>query len=426
MSDGDEDSTDEPGESGGEDLPAETFDDRLDAAESDLEAAETEADLDAVEAELDAIAEDLEAAEFPEPDEENEEPEGDRLESRLSDLRDDLEAQRGPYAEDVVSEVQDARSTVADTRWTEDGERDLVGVVEAFVDEVSGILDATLPVEGEGTDSLAGVLDEVASTIEAADLDPDENAETVAALVAAADDLAAGVEDAEEWDDLSVREKLLAEGYFDVLGGKHKDFPPEWSALKEWAQRDDAEMVLLALDLLGDSGFMEDHCLDALERMGHPAAFDAMESRAQRRDKKAVTVLGKIGDDRALDTILEYVDADSDRNLQAVTLRAVGEIGSEEATQAVANKLVAEHEGVRSRAARALGMIGDPRAIEPLEVMLDEDGSQQVRASAAWALVQIGTREALEIAAGYADDESYLVEVEAKPAEDALAAAPSA
>jgi HEAT repeat protein len=75
---------------------------------------------------------------------------------------------------------------------------------------------------------------------------------------------------------------------------------------------------------------------------------------------------------------------------------------------------------VRSRAARSLGLIGDTRAVAPLADVLDDDESDTVRASAAWALVQIGTEDALEAAAEYADDRSYIVEQEASAAADAL------
>jgi HEAT repeat protein len=426
MSDGDEEPDEETDASGDETLPEVSLDERLDAAEADLDDAETEADLDAVEAELDGVEADLEAADLPEPEDEDEADPAEELESRLSDLRDDLAEQRGPYAEDVTAEVEDAKSEIESTRWTEQGESDLVGVVDAFAETVSETLDADVETRGDDLDALAATLDDAAGAVEAAALAADEDAETIADLLAAADELVAGVEGAQAWDDLSVREKLRAEGYFDVLGQKHKDFPPEWSALKEWEQRGNAEMILLALDYLGDSGFMERHCLEALERMGHPASFDEMESRAGKRDKDAIAVLGKIGDESALDTILEYVDADSDPQLQMAAMRAVGEIGSEEATQTVANQLVAENETVRSHAARTLGLLGDARAVEPLAVMLDEDDSQEVRASAAWALVQIGTQEALEAAAEYADDHSYLVTAEAEVAAGALATAPSA
>ena len=66
-------------------------------------------------------------------------------------------------------------------------------------------------------------------------------------------------------------------------------------------------------------------------------------------------------------------------------------------------------------------MIGDTRAIDPLaDVLGDEDENPPVRASAAWALYQIGTKEALEAAAEYVDDASFIVEQEATKAQEAL------
>jgi HEAT repeat protein len=162
------------------------------------------------------------------------------------------------------------------------------------------------------------------------------------------------------------------------------------------------------------SEFMEDHCVDSLKRLGHPASLDVMTQRAQKRNKPAIEVLGKIGSDEPVDMLLDYIEGEGDPKLQLVTLKALGEIGSEEATQAVADRLVAENDEVRSRAARALGLIGDTRAIAPLSDVLADDDADTVRASAAWALNQIGTEEALEEVGRYADDRAYLVQAEAE------------
>jgi len=178
-------------------------------------------------------------------------------------------------------------------------------------------------------------------------------------------------------------------------------------------------MVLLALEKLG-SEFMEEHCLEALQRMGPEEAIDPMLQRANRRDKPAIRILGKIGSEAALDTIEEYAAPDADDALRRVALKAVGEIGSRESTRTVAQGLAADSESVRSRAARALGLIGDTRAIDPLLNTLADDDSHSVRASAAWALVQIGTERALEAASEYAADDSPLVRAEAETAADAL------
>ncbi|MFB6072777.1 MAG: HEAT repeat domain-containing protein [Halobacterium sp.] len=424
MSDGDEEPEDAPEESADEsatELDADTLESRLEDASEALEAAETEAGLDDVEATLDGVADDVEAADLPEPDEEDEESRAEELESRIDELRDELEAQRGPYAEDVVADVEDAQSTLESTRWTEQGEESLQDVVRTYLDDAGDVLGETFA-GGESTDAdaLAEELDEVVDAIEAAALDPDEDAETIQGLVDATDALTAGLEDAQEWDDLSVRQKLRAEGYYDVMGQKHKDFPPEWTALKQWEKRGNVEMILLCLEHMGDTEFMERHCLEALKHVAKEEALDEVGQRAARRDLRAIEIVGKIGSEDGVEHVVDYADSDSNRKLQKTALKALGEIGSEDTTQEVADQLVADDESVRSQAGRSLGMIGDTRAVDPLTDVLADDDSDTVRASAAWALVQIGTERALEAAAEYADDRSYIVEQEAEKAADAL------
>jgi hypothetical protein len=432
MSDGDDESAAESDGTAGSDEPTgatpDTLNDRLDGVEADLDAAETEADLDAVEAALDGIEADLDAAELPVPDDDDGADPAETLESRVSDLQEALEAGRGPYATDVTDAIGGARSTLTGTRWTESGTADVADAVAAFAEEVEEALGADLAGDVEGPEgdtpadpeTLAEALDGGVDVVEDAGLDPDDDADTIAALLEATDSLDAGLDDAQEWDDLEVNEQLMAEGFYDVLG-HYKDFPPELSALKAWEKRDRVDMILLAKDSL-QSEFMQGHCMDALIRMANPDAFEAMHELAQRRDKQAIKALGRMGSgaEEAVDTLIEYVDADSDPQLQKVTFRALGEIGSTEATQALANKLEMDNDNVRPYAARALGLIGDTRAIDPLAETLESDGVETVRAAAAWALRQIGTRAALEAAAEYTDERSYLVQHEADLAADAL------
>jgi hypothetical protein len=425
MSDGDEEpeeTTEEAGEA--EDTTAvdpDTLESRLDDAETALDAAETEADLDDVDADLDDIEADIEAADLPEPDDEDEESREEQLTARIDELRDGVEEQRGPYASDAVESVEDDQSTIESTRWTEQGEADLADVVSSFLDEAGDVLDEDFDTTDDPTtEDLAGDLSAVGDAIEAAGLDADEDADSIAALLEATDGLSEGVEDAQEWDDLSVRQKLRAEGYYDVMGQKHKDFPPEWTALKEWEKRGNVEMILLCMEHLGDSDFMERHCLDSLLHVAKEEALDEVGQRAARRNTKAIEIVGKIGSEDGLEHVEDYVDEEGSPNLRTTALKAVGEIGSEESTQLVANQLVAERADVRSQAARSLGLIGDTRAVEPLADLLEEDDSDTVRASAAWALTQIGTEAALEAAAEYDDDRAYIVEQEAVKAADAL------
>jgi HEAT repeat protein len=178
------------------------------------------------------------------------------------------------------------------------------------------------------------------------------------------------------------------------------------------------EPILSALDKL-DSDFMQDNVLDTLEHIAPEAAFDDVQSLAQRREPQAVRILGRIGDESACGALHNFLGG-GDTNLETTTLRALGMIGSDESTEPVAEALANESPEVRSAAARALGLIGDTRAVAPLTETLATDEANEVRASAAWALTQIRTARALETAAEYTDDRSYLVQVEAERAASLL------
>ncbi|MBX0284892.1 HEAT repeat domain-containing protein [Halomicroarcula sp. F28] len=421
MSNGDDETADsEAADEETSDVPdttvtVEGLQERLDEAKQELEAAETEAALDGVEERLDSIESDVEG--LPEPDEDDDEAEdpAEEIESRLSDLRDDLEAQRGPYAEDVVGILEDAQTALTDSEWTDDGEEDALAAVESFLAEVADYAEAEA---GDSPADAADALGTVADVIEAESLDPDADEDSIAELLAAAEGLEEDLEAAEVWGDLTVQEQLDAKGFYDILTNENrKDFPPEWNAAKLHAREGNLELVLYAFDKLG-SDFMEEYFLDIFYHLGSDAepAFEKMHELAQKRNKGPIEVLGKIGDDRACETLHEFIEDDGDPALQKVTLRSLGAIGSETSVQPVANRLAAESDEVRSVAARALGLLGDTRAVEPLADVLEGDDSDEVRASAAWALRQIGTEEALEEAAKYTDDRAYLVQSEAEKA----------
>jgi hypothetical protein len=401
-------------------VTAEELQSRLDEAEQELDAAETEAALDGVEERLDAIESDLESV--PEPDEDDEDAEDptEAIESRLSDLRDALEEQRGPYAEDVVGILQTAQSTLTDSEWTDSGETDAHDAVDEFLDDIADYVDKDVDA-GEDLESAAESVGRVADAVADADLDADADAETITELLTIAETLDEALEAAEVWDDLTVREQLDAKGFYDILTNENrKDFPPEWNAAKLHAKAGNLDLVLFAFDKLG-SEFYEEYTLDIFYHLGSDAepAFEKMHELAQKRNKGPIKVLGKIGDDRAAETLHEFIEGDGDPALQKVTLRSLGAIGSEGSVQPVAQKLAAEDDEVRSVGARTLGLLGDTRSIEPLADVLESDDSDEVRASAAWALRQIGTEAALAEAARYTDDRAYLVQAEAEKAASA-------
>ena len=448
----------------------ESLNEYLDEIAALLDDAETEADLDDVDALLDDAETGIEEADLPEPDEDDEDaddPRGD-LEDRVAELREGVEAARGPYAEDVVDAIESAEATLEGTEWTAAGRDDAADAVSAFVEAAADAVDDEVdadaieadPDGGDESDTdgaaadagdeaendetgddetddaganddrvtvLVAALDAVAAGVADAALDPDDDAETIAALVQATDDLEAGLDDAEEWDDLETHEQLRAQGYYDVLG-HYKDFPVEWAALKEHETRGNVDMILLALDSL-TSDFMERHCLEAFERMGKrgktEASVEELLGRAEKRDQFAIRILGKMAADEATETLVGYVPEESNPQLQKATFKSLGEIGASEAVQPLANALVDDdtEELVRPHAARALGLIGDARAVDPLADVLAGDGSDDVRAAAGWALRQIGTRDALETVAEYADERSFVISTEAEKAERSLDAA---
>ncbi|WP_096391117.1 HEAT repeat domain-containing protein [Halopenitus persicus] len=434
MSNGEDDPDDAPEEASAdqdvaapdlpEDVTEESLTEYLDEIEALLDDAETEADLDDVGALLDDAADSLADADLPEPDEEDEDAADPRetLESRIDELRSALEDARGPYAEDVVDSIAEAIGTIEDTEWTDDGTTEVEDAVESFAADVADELDVDVEPETDDVDALVLTLESISEAVSDAGLDPDADADTIGALVESVGTLSDELEAAEEWDDLETHEQLYAQGFYDVLG-HYKDYPVEWSALKVHEQEGNVEMILLALDAF-QSEFMERHCLEALQRMGKRAAtddtVDRMLERAGKRDKPAIRILGKMAAEEATETLVEYVDTDSDPQLQKVTFKALGEIGATEAVQPLANKLAMENDQVRPYAARALGLIGDTRAIEPLAETLESDDSDDVRAAAAWALRQIGTADALEAVADYADERVFIVQTEAEKAETAL------
>lgn len=398
------------------------FDTAIEAIETALTKATTEAHLDALDDAVDDTKQHLEDADIPEPESDDDPDPRDEIEDSLDDITADIEDHRGPYAEDVTNNIEDAIDTITETRWTDTGEPDVLDTVRSFITALTDHFPGDLE-RPETFDAIPDALESAIDLILDQNLDPDDDADTIATLLDLTDELTTGLDDAEEWDDLTTREQLDYEGFYDVLNHR-KDFPPELNALKVWERRARTDQILLALETL-DIDFMEEHCLNALKRLGDDEALDTMLQRAQRRDKTAIEIIGKIGNAEATDAIIEYAEPNGDTELQIATIKALGEIGDTTATQTIANQLVHDDPRVRATAARSLGLIGDPRAIEPLATSLEDDQAVKVRGNAAWALRQIRTELALETLTDYTNDDFVLVKEEAKKARKHLNTTPS-
>jgi ElaB/YqjD/DUF883 family membrane-anchored ribosome-binding protein len=398
------------------------FESRLDEAADAVEAAETEAALDDADELVDEIEADLEDVTFAveiedEDGEEEEKAENprDKFEDRISSLRDDIEDQRGPYVEEVTDALESAESTIKSSEWAKEGVPEVVAAVESYVDTATVVLSGSYGEMGETPEAAAETLVAVREDITDSGFHPDTDESEIQELLETAEELESDLEDATLFGDLKVREQLRREGFYDVLESENrKDFPPEWTAVKLYEKRGEVEPILSAFDKL-DSDFMQENILDALEHIAPEEAYEEVQGLAQRRNTQAVRILGRIGDERACSTLHNFLGG-GDVKLEKTTLRALGMIGNEESTPEVVERLGADSPEVRSAAARSLGLIGDTRAIDPLADVLSADSADEVRASAAWALNQIGTERALAEAAAYADDRSYIVQTEAEKA----------
>src|SRR4030042_6695678 len=111
--------------------------------------------------------------------------------------------------------------------------------------------------------------------------------------------------------------------------------------------------------------------------------IDALKDKDPIVRGDAAEVLGKIGDSRAVEPLIEALK-DIVEYIALESLRRIGEPAVEPLIKALKNKDTL----IRSGAARALGAIRDKRAVEPLTEAL-KYGDMFVRSAAAVALEKI-------------------------------------
>ncbi|HEY8430994.1 MAG TPA: sulfatase-like hydrolase/transferase [Sandaracinaceae bacterium] len=115
---------------------------------------------------------------------------------------------------------------------------------------------------------------------------------------------------------------------------------------------------------------------------------------------EAIRLLGALGDRRAVEPLLDLLD---DVRMRRRAVLALGHIGDLRAFDAIVEQLLgAQHITVRESSARALALLGDPRAIEPLITVAIRDEVP----SAAESLVRLGALDGhiggLDLAPGVA------------------------
>lgn len=88
----------------------------------------------------------------------------------------------------------------------------------------------------------------------------------------------------------------------------------------------------------------------------------------------AAIALGMIGDPRAIEPLFEYLKYSKNDHLRTEIVKALGRIGDKKATPALIEALLNDsYRHTRCEAAKALGEIGDKRAIPALEKALKDE-----------------------------------------------------
>jgi len=102
--------------------------------------------------------------------------------------------------------------------------------------------------------------------------------------------------------------------------------------------------------------------------------------------------LGRVAHQDSISTLDEYLE-DPNGDVRLKTLWSIGNIGTPAATSStllVAERLKDEDDSVRGYSAYVLGTLDDHRAVEPLQVALN-DSTGQVRMNSAVALARLGS-----------------------------------
>ncbi len=168
-----------------------------------------------------------------------------------------------------------------------------------------------------------------------------------------------------------------------------------------------------------------------MEEVNGVPTVEVLIQRLKHRDvdirKQAAVALGKIGDSRAVEPLInliklqkvngqieeeldldvsfedleleldpEDLEEDQDVSVRLIAANALGKIGDSRAVESLAKLLKDKNVDIRKQATVALGKIGDPRAVEPL-VQLLEDKDDDVRTLAGGALGKIGAPRTVEL-----------------------------
>lgn len=111
----------------------------------------------------------------------------------------------------------------------------------------------------------------------------------------------------------------------------------------------------------------------------------------KERRRKAVYKLGMVGGDTALRALMNAVaDSNEDLIVRGRAAQMLGKLGDKRAVDPLIDALQARGYQTPLYAAEALGRIGDKRAIEPLMAVADSHDNARTRQTAQDALTRLG------------------------------------
>lgn len=174
----------------------------------------------------------------------------------------------------------------------------------------------------------------------------------------------------------------------------------------------DPRVVPSLIDAINSESFgVGEMAVTGLGRIGGNQAVQALvavlDDTSSRHHYQATQALVRIGDSTAVERLIEALD-DEDVFIRQYAASALDDVDDRRAVDALIKALDDESCQVRGAAVFSLGVIRDDRVLPALVEALDDD-SARVRASAAYSLGQTGDARAFEPLRRVMDDDSSIV-----------------
>lgn len=135
-----------------------------------------------------------------------------------------------------------------------------------------------------------------------------------------------------------------------------------------------------------------------------PALLEALGSGDEWVAEEAAMALGRIASPDAVPGLLGALGCQDRTGFLAEVTESIGESANPSHAALAGAQLALDTGAVRAAAARALGSIGDPSAVEGLVAALRDEHLTAPREAAAEALESLGTPEALAALAAWRGD----------------------